>query len=115
MKGTVQILGNSSTVRPLPCKDQLYELERSQILRIRNGKGATVRVVAGSLWVTQDADTRDLVLQAGEDFVLDRPGLAVFVPLGEGKTRLVLGDAGQQARRALSWLPLGRPAVFKPA
>lgn len=108
MKGTVQILGKSGATRPLPCEDQVYELERNQILRIRDGKGATLRVVAGALWVTQDRDARDLVLQPGEDFVLDRNGLAVFVPLTEGSTRLVLGNAGRQARRALSWLPLGR-------
>jgi hypothetical protein len=110
MNGTVQIYGSSSAVQPLPCRDRAYELERSQILRIRGGKGASVRVVAGALWVTQDGDARDVVLEAGDDFVLDRPGLAVLVPLGDAGARLVLGNARLAARKALSWLPMGRPA-----
>jgi hypothetical protein len=36
-----------------------------------------VRCLAGSLWITQDGDTDDVVLKAGECFVLDRRGLAL--------------------------------------
>lgn len=111
MSGTVQVLGISSAERPLPRKDQVFELERSQILRVRNGKGTTVRVVSGAVWVTQDGDARDVVLEAGKDFVLDRSGMAVLAPLSEGRVRLVLGDARAAARRALAFLPLGRPVA----
>lgn len=111
MEGTVQILGSSSAIRPLPRADEVYELDRNQILRVRDGKGATVRVVAGALWITQQNDERDVVLQAGEDFVLDRNGVTIFAPLGDHRVRLVVGNARLAARKALSWLPLGRPRL----
>lgn len=111
MQGTVQILGNSGAIRPLPRTDHLYQLERNQILRVRDGKGAALRIVAGALWLTQQGDARDIVLEAGDDFVLDRNGLSVLIPLGPGPVRLVLGDAKTATRTALAWLPLARPRL----
>ena len=59
------------------------QLRAREVLDIRNGKGLAVRCLAGSLWITQDGDSDDVVLKAGECFVLDRGGLAlVSAPLG---------------------------------
>lgn len=52
------------------------------LLRLRNRFGATVTVVRGRIWITQDSDRRDVVLDAGESFVIDRPGLAVVQAFG---------------------------------
>jgi hypothetical protein len=52
-------------------------LRAREVLDIRNGKGLIVRCLAGALWITQDGDTDDVVLRAGECFKLDRPGLAL--------------------------------------
>ena len=52
-------------------------LRAREVLDIRNGQGLAVRCLAGSLWITQDGDTDDVVLEAGECFVLDRRGLAL--------------------------------------
>jgi Protein of unknown function (DUF2917) len=57
-------------------------LRAREVLNIRHGRGLAVRCLAGALWVTQDGDTDDVVLKAGECFVLDRDGLAlVSAPL----------------------------------
>ena len=57
-------------------------LRAREVLNIRHGRGLAVRCLAGALWVTQDGDTGDVVLKAGECFVLDRDGLAlVSAPL----------------------------------
>ena len=58
-------------------------LRAREVLNIRDGRGLAVRCVTGALWITQDGDTDDVVLKAGQCFVLDRRGLAlVSAPVG---------------------------------
>ena len=58
-------------------------LRAREVLDIRNGQGLVVRCLAGALWITQDGDTDDVVVKAGQCFVLDRRGLAlVSAPVG---------------------------------
>ena len=52
-------------------------LRAREVIDIRNGQGLAVRCLAGSLWITQDGDSDDVVVKAGECFVLDRRGLAL--------------------------------------
>ena len=51
-----------------------FQLERRQNLTLRDALGWTVHAVTGEVWITQDWDTRDVVLEAGQSFVIDRPG-----------------------------------------
>jgi Protein of unknown function (DUF2917) len=48
-----------------------------EVLDIHGGQGLVVRCLAGSLWITQEGDTDDVVVQAGQCFRLDRRGLAL--------------------------------------
>jgi hypothetical protein len=50
---------------------------RGDLVRIRNGNCVTVAVERGTAWLTQDGDRRDVVLEAGGSFRLDREGVAV--------------------------------------
>lgn len=45
--------------------------------RIEDAQGTEVACVRGETWITQEADSRDLILASGQSFILDRPGLAV--------------------------------------
>ena len=61
----------------------LLQLRAREVLDIRDGEGLAVRCLGGALWITQDGDSDDIILKAGQCFVLDRPGLAlVSAPLG---------------------------------
>jgi Protein of unknown function (DUF2917) len=53
------------------------QLARSRHVEVIDGRGASVRCIFGSVWLTQDGDPRDIVLGAGESFTLDRDGLAI--------------------------------------
>ena len=52
-------------------------LEARTVHRVDNGKGTQVTCVKGVVWVTQEHDSRDIILAAGQSAVLDRRGLAV--------------------------------------
>ena len=59
------------------------ELNARELLDITDGEGLAVACVAGVVWVTQSEDPRDIVLKAGETFILDKQGLAlVAAPIG---------------------------------
>ena len=65
---------------------------RQQPLRLKGALGRRVAVLEGDVWVTLDNDPRDIVLRAGEDFVIDRPAGAVISALG-GDARIMTGAA----------------------
>jgi hypothetical protein len=52
-------------------------LKTGELLDINDGEGFTVACRDGAVWITQSNDPRDIVLGAGESFVLDKPGLAL--------------------------------------
>ena len=45
-------------------------------VQVRNCSGHRVCCLDGKVWITQQGDRRDVILNAGECFVLDRRGLA---------------------------------------
>jgi Protein of unknown function (DUF2917) len=62
----------------------LVHLNHRELLDINNGQGLAVACIAGTVWITQSHDARDIVINAGETFVLDKQGLAlVAAPLGQ--------------------------------
>lgn len=67
-----------------PC-GRTHHLQGAQHLRLDDAAGSTVRAIAGSVWITQDGDIRDIVLNAGDSFTLDRDGMALLSPLGEAR------------------------------
>jgi hypothetical protein len=52
-------------------------LRPRQVFPIRDGQGVSVQCLGGALWITQSDDLKDIVLERGQSFVLDRPGLAL--------------------------------------
>lgn len=95
-------------------------LERSEVLRIRNARGALVFVESGTVWITQEHDLRDAVVETGDWIRLDRDGTAlvqahrsavitVTAPAeGDGPELVRPGAAaraarGTFARRLMAW------------
>ena len=54
-------------------------LGAGQELRLYDAAGWTVACRSGSLWLTQEADSRDVFLDAGGRFTLDRGGMALVL------------------------------------
>ena len=55
------------------------QLAAGQEFRLHDAAGWTVACSSGSVWITQEADTRDVFLNAGDSFTLDRAGLALML------------------------------------
>ena len=83
--------------------DPVIRLQSGELLDIEDGEGVAVTCLDGAVWVTQSHDSRDVVLESGESFVLDRPGLAlVSAPTGAAAVRL-----RQAARPHRTYEPAG--------
>lgn len=99
-------------------------LQENQPLRLINGKGAVVRCLAGTAWLTVAGDATDCVLEPGQERQLENDGLALIEPMGKQATiRLQLMEFRQAglidsllkslAWPALSLLPnIGRATVW---
>lgn len=73
-------------------------------LRVDDGKGMLLYVWHGSVWLTQERDGRDHLLEAGQSFRLDRDGTTLLSPLGEGAV-VSLTTPQPQERAAVFALP----------
>ncbi len=64
------------------------QLARHGHVEVIDGRGASVRCVLGSLWLTQDGDPRDILLKPGDSFTLDRDGLAIIYATSDATVAL---------------------------
>lgn len=58
-------------------------LGRGQTLKLRDGTGGTVCCRSGTLWITEENQPRDVLLEAGACHRLSRQGVALVQALGE--------------------------------
>ena len=57
-------------------------LAPNQTLKLVDGAGSTVCAVEGSVWITEENQARDIVLERGGCYRLREKGLAIINPLG---------------------------------
>ena len=60
-------------------------LQRGELQRIPDGEGARVLNLEGSLWLTQQGDVRDIVLEAGDSARIEHGGLSVVSALSDAR------------------------------
>jgi Protein of unknown function (DUF2917) len=52
-------------------------MHRGGMLKIQDGRGVVIEVKRGMLWLTQEGDSRDRYISAGDWLRLDSDGLAI--------------------------------------
>ena len=77
---------------------ELVELPARTVYRLEHAEGMKVECLTGNAWITQADDPRDIVLRAGEAFILDRPGLTLVMALKDAALRME--PSGQPNRLA---------------
>ncbi len=70
----------------------IIDLATRESLALPDFRGATLRVTRGSVWITQQDDTQDIVLRSGDTWVVERNGLTL-VEAQQDATLCVLGRA----------------------
>jgi hypothetical protein len=83
------------------------ELDDGQTLRLQDARGASVLVLSGEVWLTQEGEARDVVLTAGGRHLIERDGLSVLQALDDA--RVAIERAGATGSAASS-----RPAIRCP-
>jgi hypothetical protein len=56
-------------------------LGQGNLLRIEDGGGLLVSVTQGQVWLTEEGDSRDIVLESGQSFRLQHRGLSLVYAL----------------------------------
>lgn len=82
--------------------NRLLELSNGDLLELADARGTTLRVGRGTLWVTQQDDTRDVVLATGDTWTVQAPGRTVVEARGSAKVLLIGSghvDASVRSRR----------------
>ena len=78
-------------------------LLRSQTLSLDDGAGVRIEAQAGTVWVTQDHDLRDVVLQKGQTVTLDGNGPAIVQAFEASRIRLSPPAPAMPARVGFDW------------
>jgi hypothetical protein len=60
------------------------KLSPNQTLRVRDAVGTTVCAVEGAVWITEENQPKDIVLERGACYRLKERGLAIVNALGGG-------------------------------
>jgi hypothetical protein len=63
-------------------KEGAVKLAPHQTLRLVDGAGSTVCAVEGSVWITEENEPKDIVLEAGGCYRLQHRGVAIVNALG---------------------------------
>ena len=66
----------------LELKTGNVKLGPNQTLRVVDGEGTTVCAVEGAVWITEENQPRDIVLQPGACYRLRERGVAIVNSLG---------------------------------
>ena len=61
----------------------LIDLAPRETVTLPDVRGATLRVTRGTVWITQENDTRDTVLRPGDTWTIERNGLTILEAQGE--------------------------------
>lgn len=78
----------------------MIELEHRQSIQIPDPSTVAIRCVAGCLWVTQEGDPDDHILQTGQSIRFRKPGLVIASALRPAVLQVTgLRDCGSRSRQ----------------
>ncbi|MEO8936971.1 MAG: DUF2917 domain-containing protein [Burkholderiaceae bacterium] len=79
---------------------ELIPVPKGNLLTLSQGGPVEIGCESGTVWITQDNDVRDVVLNAGEQFVSDRPGTVLVYAL---QMAVLTATASESPKRTSLW------------
>ncbi|MFY9315612.1 MAG: DUF2917 domain-containing protein [Burkholderiales bacterium] len=64
------------------------KLSRGQTLKLRDSAGSTICAREGSVWITEENSRKDVVLENGACYRIDRPGLTLVQAFADAQISL---------------------------
>ena len=58
-------------------------LKRGQLRRLQDARGSLVLCLSGTVWLTQEGERRDIVLEAGDEALIEHAGLSLLSALSD--------------------------------
>lgn len=89
-------------------------LPRTQLFDIPRAAGLRLQCHEGCLWITLDGDSRDIVLQPGESFVVAEPRRALIYALEPSRLGVVRPGAASAHASSRPAPTAPRAAVLQP-
>ncbi|MEO8806373.1 MAG: DUF2917 domain-containing protein [Burkholderiaceae bacterium] len=68
-------------------------LRKGEILHLRQALGQRIEALGGRLWITMDGDLRDIVIDAGEGFTVDRSSDVLLSAISDAQFVVLLPTA----------------------
>ena len=63
-------------------------LARGQTLKLTDGVGSTICAREGTVWITEENSRKDVVLEPGYCFRVDKPGLTIVQAFADAQVSL---------------------------
>jgi hypothetical protein len=63
-------------------------LSRGQTLKIQDAVGSTISAREGTVWITEENSRKDVVLEPGYSFRVDRPGITLIQAFADASISL---------------------------
>ena len=92
-----------------PTLGRATTLAKGTLQSIADARGTSVQCLQGAMWLTQQGDMRDIVLEAGDQAMIERNGTSIVFALTDARFMLWDGrataDAMPRPRHAQQTLP----------
>ena len=72
-------------------------LRKGEALHLHNALGQRIESLGGRIWITMDGDLRDIVLDAGEGFTVDRGSDVLLSAISDAQLVLLTSSAAAAA------------------
>jgi hypothetical protein len=80
---------------------KVWELAPGELVHLDGARGTTLRVTRGTLWLTQERDRRDIVLEAGDAYTIERDGRTIVEAQGAATVCVLARRVDEVRRRPL--------------